>query len=142
MRRGSRISTWCAGGPCSTTLTGPPGHFFAVLRSPTSSLGLASLDPNTDGETIDNGQHFMLPVELHPGEYLTTPLNAPFAFVYNRNHQPIAQIPLTLASDLPNMHRKVQFSVQCKFEPLEKGKSTSAILNLFYSEILPKPPRK
>jgi hypothetical protein len=86
--------------------------------------------------SIDNAQHFMIPVELKPGEYLATPLNVPVAFVYNREHEVIAQVSLRYSNHLPEMGHRTHFSVRCSFESMKKGKSPSAILNLFYSEIL------
>jgi hypothetical protein len=86
--------------------------------------------------SIDNAQHFMVPVELKPGEYLATPLNVPIAFVYNHEHKVIAQVPIRYTNNLPYMNHRTHFVVQCSFESMKKGKTSSAILNLFYSEIL------
>jgi hypothetical protein len=86
--------------------------------------------------SINNGQHFMVPVELKPGEYLATPLNVPVAFVYNQKHEVIARVPIRYANDLPDIHHRAHFFVQCTFESTQKAQSTFAILNLFYSEIL------
>ena len=86
--------------------------------------------------SISNTQHFMVPVELKPGEYLATPFNAPIVFVYNQKHEVMARIPIRYTNDLPNMHHRPHFFVECTFESLQKNKTPTALLNLFYSEIL------
>ena len=88
---------------------------------------------------VDSGQHFMLPVELKPGQYLATPLNAPFAFVYNRRHQAVAQVPVRYRNDLPDMNHRQQFTIECSFGSLKSNAQARAVLNLFYSEILHTP---
>jgi hypothetical protein len=86
--------------------------------------------------SINNCQSCVIPATLKPGEYLATPLNVPYACIYNKNNEVIDRVYIKLAYTLPNMTNKEKFKINCTFDPIKKGKTGKAVLNLFYSAVL------
>ena len=66
-----------------------------------------------------------IPVELRPGQYLSTPHDMPMVFVYDGNHEVVKEIPIRDLPALPKGRLKVELSFEGK-----AGKGTGPILNL------------
>jgi hypothetical protein len=86
--------------------------------------------------SINNNQFCVIPARLQPGEYLATPLNVPYACIYDKNNEVIDRVYLKFATGLPNMSNKENFKINCTFDPIKTGQTGKAVLNLFYSAVL------
>jgi hypothetical protein len=87
---------------------------------------------------VNNRQHFMIPVKLMPGQYLATPLNIPVVYAYNSRHNIIKEIPIAYSNDLCDINAKKKFTVSCQYKSDAGSKKISALLNLLYSDVIPK----
>ena len=83
----------------------------------------------------------MFPVELQPGQYMATPVNAPIAFVYDKDHKVIGEVRPRYSNDLSGFGNTT-FTVECSFEALDETKRPIAFMNVLHSEIIVDPRRK
>ncbi len=88
--------------------------------------------------SVDGKQFFMVPVTLQPGQYMATPLNIPMAFIYNKNHEVLFEVPIRYSNNLPILGTKTEFRISCKLEALNPSDAPIALLNIFHSEIIKK----
>jgi hypothetical protein len=112
-------------------------HILPLIRVPKSSAtGVKNIRVKV------NGADLILPVELHPGEYLSIPHDNKLGCIYDgRTHDIKREFRVPQLNPywyLPNYKRGEENTVSATCEPLEEGKNAELILNLrYWKKILP-----